>query len=353
MRSRTSSRRRRCWACSSPARSPPAAPRARAHRGDRDREHRARAYEAAIRYERPAAVVRACLCIAGCARRGGLDRWPVVEGVLHRYLDGLLDAAGEAERPDTLLSAARTSVLLALVIAGMLGPGDDRRFRGHDRGCAPARARGREAHACGSGPRDRAVARDGRRRAICAHRRDVSRPKARGLDIEIVDLATARRFCDPERLARARALHQERIRMIRTTATAAACFWRGCATMTASAARDTAPRPSGRPEQARHLSRAHRLRDRRGRARCPCWRDTWPISFGPRVSRPRTFTSFRSAKQGRSSSATPVTVAADDPSRCSRTWTSSSRSARTGPRSVHARRGRTAISSAAAQRHQG
>ena len=75
----------------------------------------------------------------------------VVEGVLHRYLDGLLDAAGDAERPTRCSSAARTPVFTPRSSLACSGRAYNRRFRGHDRGCAPARARGREAHACSSG----------------------------------------------------------------------------------------------------------------------------------------------------------------------------------------------------------
>jgi len=82
------------------------------------------AYEAAIRYERPTAVVsaRACALLVALAEEGWIDG-PVVEGVLHRYLDGLFDAAGDAERPDTLLLGCTHFPVFAPLIARMLGAG--------------------------------------------------------------------------------------------------------------------------------------------------------------------------------------------------------------------------------------
>jgi glutamate racemase len=47
----------------------------------------------------------------------------VVEGVLHRYLDGLFDAAGDAEPPDTLLLGCTRFPVFAPLIARMLGAG--------------------------------------------------------------------------------------------------------------------------------------------------------------------------------------------------------------------------------------
>jgi glutamate racemase len=43
--------------------------------------------------------------------------------VLHRYLDGLFDAAGDAERPDTLLLGCTHFPVFAPLIARMLGVG--------------------------------------------------------------------------------------------------------------------------------------------------------------------------------------------------------------------------------------
>jgi len=82
------------------------------------------AYEAAIRYERPTAVVsaRACALLVALAEEGWIDG-PVVEGVLHRYLDGLFDAACDAERPDTLLLGCTHFPVFAPLIARMLGAG--------------------------------------------------------------------------------------------------------------------------------------------------------------------------------------------------------------------------------------
>lgn len=80
------------------------------------------AYEAAIRYERPTAFVRsrACALLVALAEEGWVDG-PVVEGVLHRYLDGLFDARAGEERPDTLLLGCTHFPVFAPLIARMLG----------------------------------------------------------------------------------------------------------------------------------------------------------------------------------------------------------------------------------------
>ena len=82
------------------------------------------AYEAAIRYERPKAVVRsrACALLVALAEEGWVDG-PVVEGVLHRYLDGLFDARTGEEPPDTLLLACTHFPVFAPLIAQILGAG--------------------------------------------------------------------------------------------------------------------------------------------------------------------------------------------------------------------------------------
>jgi glutamate racemase len=82
------------------------------------------AYESAIRYERPTAVVRAraCALLVALAEEGWIDG-PVVEGVLHRYLDELFDAAATVERPDTLLLGCTHFPVFAPAIGRMLGPG--------------------------------------------------------------------------------------------------------------------------------------------------------------------------------------------------------------------------------------
>ena len=82
------------------------------------------AYEAAIRYERPKAVVRsrACALLVALAEEGWVDG-PVVEGVLHRYLDGLFDARTGEEPPDTLLLGCTHFPVFAPLIAQILGAG--------------------------------------------------------------------------------------------------------------------------------------------------------------------------------------------------------------------------------------
>jgi glutamate racemase len=81
------------------------------------------AYEAAIRYERRTGVVtsRACPLFVALAEEGWIEG-PVVDGVVHRYLDGLFNAARGAATPDTLLledaglrRAARTDGSLRLL----------------------------------------------------------------------------------------------------------------------------------------------------------------------------------------------------------------------------------------------
>jgi glutamate racemase len=82
------------------------------------------AYEAAIRYERPTAVVRsrACAMLVALAEEGWVDG-PVVEGVLHRYLDGLFDARTGEDPPDTLLLGCTHFPVFAPLIAHILGAG--------------------------------------------------------------------------------------------------------------------------------------------------------------------------------------------------------------------------------------
>ena len=80
------------------------------------------AYEAAIRYERPAAVVsaRACALLVALAEEGWIDG-PVVEGVLHRYLDGLSTRPLLLNDRTRCCSAARTSRCLPRSWVACLG----------------------------------------------------------------------------------------------------------------------------------------------------------------------------------------------------------------------------------------
>ena len=82
------------------------------------------AYEAAIRYELPSAVVvsRACPLFVALAEEGWLDG-PVVEGTVHRYLDRLFDSADVNERPDTLLLGCTHFPVLTPVLQRAVGAG--------------------------------------------------------------------------------------------------------------------------------------------------------------------------------------------------------------------------------------
>jgi glutamate racemase len=81
------------------------------------------AYEAAIRRFRADARValRACPLFVALAEEGWTDG-PVVEGVVHRYLDGLFAADGP-DRPDTLVLGCTHFPVLAPAIGRVLGPG--------------------------------------------------------------------------------------------------------------------------------------------------------------------------------------------------------------------------------------
>jgi glutamate racemase len=79
------------------------------------------AYEAAIHRCRPDAVVtaRACPLFVALAEEGWTDG-PVVEAVVHRYLDGLFGPA-DARRPDTLVLGCTHFPVLAPAIGRVLG----------------------------------------------------------------------------------------------------------------------------------------------------------------------------------------------------------------------------------------
>jgi glutamate racemase len=81
------------------------------------------AYQAAILRRLPQAVVtaRACPLFVALAEEGWTDG-PVVEGVIHRYLDGVF-VEGEPERhPDTLLLGCTHFPVLAPALGRVLGP---------------------------------------------------------------------------------------------------------------------------------------------------------------------------------------------------------------------------------------
>jgi glutamate racemase len=81
------------------------------------------AYEAAIRYERPTTVItsRACPLFVALAEEGWTEG-PVVDGVVHRYLDGLFDAARGAAMPDTLLLGCTHFPVFSASLSRALGP---------------------------------------------------------------------------------------------------------------------------------------------------------------------------------------------------------------------------------------
>jgi glutamate racemase len=82
------------------------------------------AYQAAIARRLPQAVViaRACPLFVALAEEGWTEG-PVVEGVIHRYLDGVFVDGAEAAHPDTLLLGCTHFPVLAPTLARVLGPG--------------------------------------------------------------------------------------------------------------------------------------------------------------------------------------------------------------------------------------
>jgi glutamate racemase len=81
------------------------------------------AYQAAIHRLRPDATVaaRACPLFVALAEEGWTDG-PVVEAVMHRYLDDVFQA-GAAVRPDTLVLGCTHFPVLATALRRVLGPG--------------------------------------------------------------------------------------------------------------------------------------------------------------------------------------------------------------------------------------
>ena len=81
------------------------------------------AYQAAIVRRLPQAVVtaRACPLFVALAEEGWTDG-PVVEGVIHRYLDGVFVDGDEASHPDTLLLGCTHFPVFAPMLARVLGP---------------------------------------------------------------------------------------------------------------------------------------------------------------------------------------------------------------------------------------
>jgi glutamate racemase len=81
------------------------------------------AYQAAIARRRPDAIVtaRACPLFVALAEEGWTDG-PVVEGVIHRYLDDVFAHAAPGTRPDTLLLGCTHFPVLAPALTQVLGP---------------------------------------------------------------------------------------------------------------------------------------------------------------------------------------------------------------------------------------
>ena len=82
------------------------------------------AYQAAIARRLPHAVVtaRPCPLFVALAEEGWTEG-PVVEGVIHRYLDGVFVDGAEDSHPDTLLLGCTHFPVLAPALAQVLGPG--------------------------------------------------------------------------------------------------------------------------------------------------------------------------------------------------------------------------------------
>ena len=82
------------------------------------------AYQAAIARRRPGAsvIARACPLFVALAEEGWTDG-PIVEGVIHRYLDDVFVAGSAAAHPDTLLLGCTHFPVLAATLRKVLGPG--------------------------------------------------------------------------------------------------------------------------------------------------------------------------------------------------------------------------------------
>jgi len=81
------------------------------------------AYQAAIARRRPDAIVtaRACPMFVALAEEGWTDG-PIVEGVIHRYLDEVFVAGAAAAHPDTLVLGCTHFPVLAPTLRKVLGP---------------------------------------------------------------------------------------------------------------------------------------------------------------------------------------------------------------------------------------
>ena len=138
------------------------------------------AYQAAIARRRPDAIVtaRACPLFVALAEEGWTDG-PIVEGVIHRYLDDVFVAGAAAAHPDTLVLGCTHFPVLAPALRKVLGTRRrDRRFGGDDGGRAGRRPRRSAACCVRPGRGHRHAARDRWPRALCARRGRVPRPAA-------------------------------------------------------------------------------------------------------------------------------------------------------------------------------
>jgi glutamate racemase len=81
------------------------------------------AYQAAITRRRPDAIVtaRSCPLFVALAEEGWTDG-PIVEGVIHRYLDEIFVAGAAAAHPDTLVLGCTHFPVLAPTLRKVLGP---------------------------------------------------------------------------------------------------------------------------------------------------------------------------------------------------------------------------------------
>ncbi|MBK7901652.1 MAG: glutamate racemase [Proteobacteria bacterium] len=81
------------------------------------------AYQAAITRRRPDAIVtaRACPMFVALAEEGWMDG-PIVEAVIHRYLDEIFVVGAVAARPDTLVLGCTHFPVLAPALRKVLGP---------------------------------------------------------------------------------------------------------------------------------------------------------------------------------------------------------------------------------------
>jgi glutamate racemase len=151
------------------------------------------AYQAAIARRLPQAVVtaRACPLFVALAEEGWTDG-PVVEGVIHRYLDGVFVDGAEESHPDTLLLGCTHFPVLAPALAKVLGPGIAIVDSAATTAASLAQVLESRGLARSDQPRGRVtlLATDGAERFARVGAVFLGRPLA-AADVEIVDLAPA------------------------------------------------------------------------------------------------------------------------------------------------------------------